>query len=66
MIEPVMCVQSMDGWCVLKGELDPDACQDATLCGFFIVFRWGDDVRVPTCPDCLAVLLQRRWAEAGI
>lgn len=57
-VKKVLCVQHRQGWCALKpGEvLDESATLDATACGWFVTFRWGEEVRVPTCPDCLKAL----------
>lgn len=39
-------------WCVAKGPLDPEAWEDATLCGRYVLLRVGSRRRYPTCPEC--------------
>jgi hypothetical protein len=43
-------------WCAISGKLDPDACNDNTLCGHNVVLRGGSARRWPTCPECRAKL----------
>lgn len=51
-------VHHRDGWCALppEAEPDPEALNDATLCGFVVVLRGGSKRGMPTCPECLAKL----------
>ena len=51
-------VQSAHGWCALPpgSELDPDACNDPTLCGWVVIMRWGSNRGMPDCPECVALL----------
>jgi hypothetical protein len=51
-------VHHRDGWCALPpgAELDPDACNDLTLCGYVIVLRGGSKRGMPDCPQCLNLL----------
>jgi len=43
-------------WCAVKGDLDPNASSDETLCEQFITLRVGSKRGVPTCPECRAIL----------
>ena len=47
------------GWCALPpgAEPDPDAWNDPTLCGYVVNMRAGSERGMPTCDDCLALLV---------
>lgn len=49
-------------WCAIEGKPDPDAIEDATICGQFVVMRIGPERRMPTCAECRTKLKTARRA----
>lgn len=52
-------------YCALPegSELDPNAVKDDTLCHHVVCYRIGSIDGEPTCPDCLAILQNRKTTK---
>ncbi len=61
-LRPVNIVKHRTGWCATfrNAKPDEDANRDKTACGYEITMRWGSDVGLPDCAECLKVLSRRR------
>jgi hypothetical protein len=61
-LRPVNIVKHRTGWCATFRNSKPSklALHDKTACGYVIHLRWGQDVGLPDCPECLKVLSRRR------
>lgn len=60
------CVKSREGWCAVKRNKKPSesAFSVPTRCGYEINLPFGVEERVPTCPDCVRLLLPGTdWAK---
>lgn len=58
----VNIVRHRTGWCATFRNAQPSklALHDKTACGYVVHLRWGSDVGIPDCPDCLKVMARRR------
>jgi hypothetical protein len=46
------------GWCVEVNRDEAHTKAD-TLCGMYVALPWANEVRLPTCPDCVEVRKRR-------
>jgi len=60
----VWCVRHRSGWCAIKNgqRAADDAVNVKTKCRHVVVFHFGCEVRVPTCPECLASMRPNKKA----
>ena len=54
----VWCVEHVDGWCAVAGDVDPGegALSVETRCGHSVTLPLGIERRAPDCEECLAAV----------